>query len=488
MDAVLGLSMTPDGVGWVLLDDTDAAATVSDQDMADMASGFAPRPPDDDDLPDHAAMVRDALASAEANDRRVRAAQVTWSEDVSANVPALLKTLSDFDFDLVSSIRLKEAIRTWAVASGRALEFDKSAVCLFEATTVTILAIGYGVARTVAAMPLPEHANEFGTLLTDLFERNGLHCDGLFLLGAPEGFDEISTGLESALGIPIVTDDGALALARGAALATPPPPEIIDVFASQQTVTPSAGVFQQIKVVGAKALSAVSDRPQVWVPAALAVCAAAAVVATYAFPPKFTGETEPARTENRPASAVSAELSDSSAPVGPVTSADTPALPAPAGPPPLPAPKAVVPAVAPTQATPPPAPANRRAPQVSIAYEEPLPTAITASIAPQSTPAPTHDGNGPAADGAEPRWPFASPPTTGDPTTDPTDDGDDPGAGQGNSGGGQDNAGGGQNTPGGGQSTPSGGPNSGAGQGGTTHGQGGSGQNSPSGSPGGATT
>lgn len=475
MSAVLGLSMTPDAVGWVIRDEPDAMPATEDHDLTHVASGSLPEATGEGEGTDYAAVIREALAAADHHGRRVQAARVTWSDEASTRAPALLKALSAFDFDLVTSFRPKEAIRTWALASGRALEFEKSAVCFFESTTVTVLAIGYGVARTVAATPLPDRPGDFGAWLIGVFERNRLHCDGLFLLGAPVAYDEVSSGLESRLGMPIITDDCPLALARGAALATSPPVQIIDVAASQQTAMPSVGLFQQIRLGAPKAFHAVSGRPQIWVPAALAVCAAAAVIATYALPPKFSGDTEPARTQNRPAS-VSATLSDSSGPAGPVTPAATgaPAQPASAIPPP---PVALngAPTVAPTQAASPPD--TRRAPQVSIAFEETFPTAPSASPTAVPTRTPAHSGDGPAPDAAGPRWPFAGTATT-DPTTEPADGAD-------NSSGGEP---GGSTNPSGGQNAPGNGQNPGTGQGGSAHGQKSGGQDSPSGGHSGATT
>ncbi|MDT5014290.1 MAG: hypothetical protein QOD39_450, partial [Mycobacterium sp.] len=470
--------MTSTGIGWVLRDEPGVDATVPDHDpfdvASDVASDFVPEVATDDDISQHTSAVRSAQAIAASSGRQVNSVRVTWSDDAAGKAPLLLKSLRDLGFDHIDPVKLKEAIRTWALAFGRTLGFEKCAVCLVEATSVTVLAVGYGTVRTAAVTHMPDRADDLSRWLTEVFENNSLHPDGLFLVGAHDELEPIATSLKAVLSMPVVAqDDCRLALARGALFATLPRLEIINATAGQQTSAKPGDRFEQTRMWSPKMLAhEVSVQPHVWAAAALAVCAVAGAIASFAFAPEFTGHSESRPTVNRPASN-SASSSDSSAASDPAaTAANIHAVPSSVVPRSAPVVqlRAGKPAVAPqSYPAPPPAGGSQPLPQVSAGYEEVAAAPTTAQPIVQQAPTPVRPGGASAPPGGgTPHWPFPSPPSTGeDPTDDPIGDpdGGDPGGGQDDPGGGQDNPGGGQDNPGGGQDNPGGGQdNPGGGQ------------------------
>jgi hypothetical protein len=471
MNAILGLSMTSTGIGWVLRDQPGVDATVPDHDALDFAFDFVPEVASDDDISLQTSAVRRAQALAASSGRQLKSIHVTWSDDVADKAPLLLKSLPDLGFDHIVPVKLKEATRTWALAFGRTLGFETCAVCLVESASVTVLTVGYGTARTAASTPMVDRADGLSTWLTEVIENNHLLSDGLFLVGTRDDLEPISTSLKARLSMPVVIPDEAqFALARGAAMAAPPSAEVMNGAASQQTNVTLGGRYQQHRLWPPTILlNQASGRPQAWAAAALAVCAVTGVIASYAFAPGYSGQSDSPPTVNRPASN-SASTFDSSAPTDPSPAsleAMPPALPSPA---PVvqratdtslaaPAYSAAVPA----SVNEPSPQANVPSPQVTVSYQEDVlptaaPTTTRSIVQPAQAPVRPGDGSGPS--GGTSHWPFPTSPSTGeDPPDDPIDPGDeDPGGEDPPGGGGEDpSGGGGQNPPGGSGQNPPGG-------------------------------
>ena len=88
---VLGLSVTPDGVGWVLVDGDAPDGTPLDDDAFDVDTA--------DELADRgAAAARGARSIAASSGQEVRAVGVTWSEDVDAEARQLIAALAAAGF------------------------------------------------------------------------------------------------------------------------------------------------------------------------------------------------------------------------------------------------------------------------------------------------------------------------------------------------------------------------------------------------------
>jgi hypothetical protein len=82
VQSVLGLSMTSNSVGWVLLDGPGPDAAILDHDAFDIQSSA------DGDSTPHAAAARGAQAIATASGHKVDSIRVTWTEDVEADATA----------------------------------------------------------------------------------------------------------------------------------------------------------------------------------------------------------------------------------------------------------------------------------------------------------------------------------------------------------------------------------------------------------------
>ncbi|ORX08740.1 hypothetical protein AWC31_11455 [Mycolicibacterium wolinskyi] len=91
MKTVLGLSVTSDGVGWVLVDGDAPDGTPLDDDAFDVDTA--------DELADRgAAAARGARSIAASSGQEVRAVGVTWSEDVDAEARQLIAALAAAGF------------------------------------------------------------------------------------------------------------------------------------------------------------------------------------------------------------------------------------------------------------------------------------------------------------------------------------------------------------------------------------------------------
>jgi hypothetical protein len=216
--SVLGLSMTSTSVGWVLLDGQGPDAATLDDDAFDVRSG-------DDatagDMSQHAAAARGAQAIATASGHNVGAVHVTWSPDAEADGAALLKALADLGFDNIHAIPFGQAVQVWAIEVGEANELDKTALCVLESHTATVMVVatGPGTMRT-AVIDHRETAEELVESLRTVFRKEGWLPQTLHLLGSRIDLDRVTGPISDALPIPVLDRvDTQLALARGAALA-----------------------------------------------------------------------------------------------------------------------------------------------------------------------------------------------------------------------------------------------------------------------------
>ncbi|MEO3759533.1 hypothetical protein ABGB19_14750 [Mycobacterium sp. B14F4] len=325
METVLGLSMTSNSIGWVLLDGADADATTLDHDHFDLVADAAI----DGDIAKHQSAVRGAQAIAAASGHQVSSIAVTWTDDVDAKAALLLKSLPDMGFENVVAVPLPEAARLWAGAHGRTLGFDRYAVCVVESSAVTVASVLYDTART-ARTQMRESADGLGRWLGEAFESLRAQPEGLYLMGSRGDLELIAGPLEEALRIPVVaSDDAQLVLARGAALKAGAAP------------TPSEAEGPATRPVKYRPRPA--RRYRFGPHARAATVLTAGVIALFAFGPELAGQSESAPPENRPsadASALSAASNSST------TSVRVHAVPLPAAVPAAPTaqPLAVVPA------------------------------------------------------------------------------------------------------------------------------------------------
>lgn len=104
MGTVLGLSLTPSSVGWVVLDGSDVDSETLDHDVCDVGSG-----PDDGDLTRYLDSVRGVQAIAAAGGQDLTTVGVTWTDGSATVARLLLETLPELGFDKVVPVRLPAA-------------------------------------------------------------------------------------------------------------------------------------------------------------------------------------------------------------------------------------------------------------------------------------------------------------------------------------------------------------------------------------------
>ena len=207
--------MTSTSVGWVLLDRQGPDTFTLDHDAFDVQS-------DADGTAQHATAARGAQAIATASGHKVSSVQVTWSQDIELAATALLKSLADLGFDNVVAIPLNQATQTWGIDVGRANEHARTALCILEPGTATVMVVatGAGSVRT-AVTETRESAAELVEWLITIFNRDGWLPESLHLVGSRDDLDAVVGPIGDALPIPVFDSvDAQLALARGAALAT----------------------------------------------------------------------------------------------------------------------------------------------------------------------------------------------------------------------------------------------------------------------------
>ena len=386
VQTVLGLSMTSTSLGWVILDRQGPDAFTLDHDAFDVQSTADGTTPDPSQ---HAAAARGVQAIATASGHKVGAVHVTWSDDIEAAAADLLKSLADSGFDNVLTVPPNKAARTWGIEVGRANEHDKTALCILEPGTATVMVVatGAGSVRT-AVTNTRDHASDLVDWLTTIFNKHGWLPETLHLVGARDDLDAVAGPIGDALPIPVFDSvDTQLALARGAGLVTVSP---VAVRPAQEATTPAGDLPSRRErpwlVSHAKKVT-ISAAAVAIVGAALSLAAGSA----------FNGET------------VSAQAADPQAEGASVTSASVHTVPTGISAPPAP----VQPLAAEPSSVPPAPPETPQVPAALVSAAVPEPVSVPVHQPTVSAPPPAAPLAAPAAPVAPlvvPPAPVASPP------------------------------------------------------------------------------
>jgi hypothetical protein len=420
VQTVLGLSMTSTSLGWVILDRQGPDAFTLDHDAFDVQSTADGTTPDPSQ---HAAAARGVQAIATASGHKVGAVHVTWSDDIEAAAADLLKSLADSGFDNVLTVPPNQAAQTWGIEVGRANDHDKTALCILEPGTATVMVVatGAGSVRT-AVTNTRDHASDLVDWLTTIFNKHGWLPETLHLVGARDDLDAVAGPIGDALPIPVFDSvDTQLALARGAGLVTVSP---VAVRPAQEATTPAGDLPSRRErpwlVSHAKKVT-ISAAAVAIVGAALSLAAGSA----------FNGETVSAQAADPQAEGASVtsasvhtvptRISAPPAPVQPLAAEPSSVPPAPPETPQVPAalvsaavPEPVsVPVHQPTVSAPPPA-APLAAPAAPVAPLVVPPAPVAPLVVP---PAPV--ASPPAAPLAAPPVPIAAPPPPPEPEEPP---------------------------------------------------------------------
>ncbi|MCV7397093.1 DUF7159 family protein [Mycobacterium paraseoulense] len=228
MDTVLGLSVTPTAIGWVLAEGHGADGTILDHRELALDAGRGARAAGTaEQVADEIARVE---AQAAASDHRLRIIGVTWSDEASAQAALLLEVLTDAGFDNIVPVRQLEAVETLAQAIAPVIGYEQTAVCILEHdSTAVVMVDTHGGETQTATKRVRGGFDGLTRWLTGMFDRNGWQPGGVVVVGAHSDIDGFSWHLENTLPVPVFVQSMAqVTIARGAALAAARSTEFTD--------------------------------------------------------------------------------------------------------------------------------------------------------------------------------------------------------------------------------------------------------------------
>jgi hypothetical protein len=202
----MGLSKTSTSIGWVLVDELDAAADPLDHDAFDITDPGTCAP---------AATARRVRDIATASGHVVDSVHVTSS----GNVSSLRDALTECGFDEVISVPLTEATRSWARDTGYANALEKTAICMLglDSAALSMIDTRSGAIQSTTTTITSDLAI-FSEWLNFAMGANDSRPEVLYLMGSRPKLDDVAATLDRALSVPVVaTHDAQIALARGAA-------------------------------------------------------------------------------------------------------------------------------------------------------------------------------------------------------------------------------------------------------------------------------
>ena len=428
MDIVLGVSMAPTTVRLVLIEGQDADGVTVEEDEFELAAT------NDGATPGGPAQVIDAIVGtregAAEGGYQLTSTGLTWTDP--ARVRALREAIASHDVGSVMLVSPLLAAAALAQTVGQSIGYEHIAMLFVEPDSATLAVVDVADGSIVdlhRRQLVGDTAVELPDMVRGL-DAPGSEADGVFVVGCGTGRGSdvaaIKAALEAATALDVsVPEEPAMALARGAALASANAPLFAaSTAALAYSLDPGTGEVSPRALsptyldvsgnadLGALAYSALDDvaddvhdgiprrrRFPMLVGSALAGIAAVAagVVAV-----SLTSDAHPASPRQPTTHAV--------APVDRVPAPQA-QVPAPSPPPPPPAPAvAAPPAPAPEVAAPaaPPAPAPEAAAAPAPEAPAPPPRRAPTRRAPESVPAPVRQVPAPAPPPAAP--PPAAPP------------------------------------------------------------------------------
>jgi hypothetical protein len=253
LDTVLGVSVTPTTVGWVLAEGHGADGTILDHHELKLRGGPGVR------AVSTAQQVADEVLRADAmtagSDHRLRVIGVTWNDEASAEGALLLESLTDAGFDNVVPVRFLEAAETLALAIAPVIGYEQTAVCILEHEWATVVMVDAHDGETRTAVKRVRGG--FGGLtswLSGMFDRDGWRPAGVVVVGSDLDINALSWQLEKALPVPVFAQTMAqVTVARGAALAAARSTEFTDeqLVATSSEPTPTRARRRQLSYAGA---------------------------------------------------------------------------------------------------------------------------------------------------------------------------------------------------------------------------------------------
>lgn len=217
LDTVLGLSVTPTAVGWVLAEGQAADGTILDhRELALHAGGGIGAVSTAEQVAGEVMRV-DALAAT--SDHHLRLIGMTWSDDASAQAALLLEALTDAGFHNVVPVRQLDAVETLARAIAPVVGYEQIAVCVLDQDSTTVVMVDTHDGETQTAIKHVRGGFDGLTRwLAGMFERTGWRPGGVVVV-ADSDTDGFSWHLEKTLPVPVFAQTMAqVTIARGAAL------------------------------------------------------------------------------------------------------------------------------------------------------------------------------------------------------------------------------------------------------------------------------
>lgn len=232
MDTVLGLSVTPSTVGWVLAEGHGADGTILDH--REVPLGDGPQTSHGVRAVSTAqqvtAEVMRARDVADSADRRLRVIGVTWSDEASAQAALLLEALTDAGFDNVVPVRQLDAVETLAQAIAPVIGYEQTAVCILEREWATVVMVDTREGESQTAVKHVRGGYDgLTSWLTGMFDRSTWRPGGVVVVGSQDDVSDFSWQLDNALPVPVFAQTMAqVTVARGAALAAAQSTEFTD--------------------------------------------------------------------------------------------------------------------------------------------------------------------------------------------------------------------------------------------------------------------
>ncbi|MGA7055475.1 MAG: hypothetical protein WBZ37_30280 [Mycobacterium sp.] len=258
MDTVLGLSVTPTTLGWVLAEGHGADGTILDhQELELLGGGGIPAVSTAEQVADEVLRV-DGLAAE--SERRLRVIGVTWNDEGSAQAALLLESLTDAGFDNVVPVRWLEAVETLAQAIAPVIGYAQTAVCILEQEWSTVVMLDDHSGETQTAIKQVRGGFDgLTSWLTGMFDRDGWRPAGVVVVGSDTDIDALSWQLEKALPVPVFAQTMAqVTVARGAAIAAAHSTEFTDEQLVAHTNEPVAAPARPRQLSYAGAITALA--------------------------------------------------------------------------------------------------------------------------------------------------------------------------------------------------------------------------------------
>ncbi len=218
--------MTPTTVRMVLVEGEKADGVTVDHDVFDInaTDGSATS----NAAEQVAAAVLGTKESAAASGHHLKSIGVTWTH--LSDAAALRDILAARDIEDVMLVSATHAAAALAQAVGRAIGYDTTALLFIEKDTATMSVVQTDDGSVVKVLSRDLHDSDAMAVLTEMataVESAESQPQGLFIVGSGVDASAVKAHLENRVALPVsAPDEPALALARGAALASAHAPEM----------------------------------------------------------------------------------------------------------------------------------------------------------------------------------------------------------------------------------------------------------------------